>query len=485
MIESWAKIDRWISAMLAVVVGLCFVLFAAVRPLADWDEGLYANIVGEITRSGNWVHLMLQGTPWFDKEPLGFWLMASAIKVFGWHVWALRLPALLAAMAAAPIFYWLLRTRLPRVFAVTISVLMWSAPIVWYRHMLGTADLEALTLLLSIAIPAAYIRWRERVWPTAALFGVFLMTRGVWALPFLGFLVIGEIIRFWQARDTRRALNFISAISLAFVPWLVWHGLQYHRNPTDYVRVYWRDQFVERITGEVDGHGGGLFFYSDFFKNQLGTGYATILFLGALWLLLGTRYPKYWEWSAWLFVTVVPPILLSTKLSWYVIPAIPALFAAMGLLVYQIWENGYLSGKLLGFLGAILLFSGLARTNTLYTYFVYSDRQVEAIISQAESFIGPKQPLVVYGVRNWTFGRVLPALYWHTHSVREWELYNVSAGVSAHYVAQPQTYPWWWVTTSTLVELTHTQFSGCVLATTTDYLFITTATNTPGCVSVP
>ncbi len=481
MREPWAKIDQWVSGLLAGVTGLCFVLFAAVRPLADWDEGLYANIAGEIARSGNWLHLVLQGAPWFDKEPLGFWLMASAIKVFGWNLWALRLPALLATVATAPIFYWLLRTRLPRIIAVTVSVLMWSAPLLWYRHMLGTADLEALTLFFSVAIPAAYIRWPKRVWPAVALFGAFLMTRGVWALPFLGFLVIGETIHFWQNKDTRRVLSFIGAIALAIVPWLAWHGVQYHSNPTDYVRVYWREQFLERITGEVDGHGGGLWFYSDFFKNQLGSGYAAILFLSAVWVILSTRYPKNWEWAAWVIITVVPPYLLSTKLSWYAVPAIPALFAAMGWLVYQVWENEYLSPKLLGFLGAILLVFGLSRTNVVYTYFVYSDRQVETIVHKAEAFIGPNQPLIVYGVRSWTFGRVLPALYWHTHSVRQWELFNVSAGVSAHYIAKPQTYPWWWVTTSTLAELKHTPFAGCVLATTTDYIFLTTVTSSPAC----
>ena len=242
---------------------------------------------------------------------------------------------------------------------------------------------------------------------------------------------------------------------------------------------------MQRITGEVDGHGGGLWFYSDFFKNQLGSGYAAILFLSALWIVLSTRYPKQWEWSVWLIITAVPPYLLSTKLSWYSVPAIPALFAAMGWLVYQVWENEYLSPKLLGFLGAILLVFGLSRTNVVYEYFVYSDRQVEAIVHKAEAFIGPNQPLIVYGVRNWTFGRVLPALYWHTHSVRQWELFNVSAGVSAHYIAKPQAYPWWWVTTSTLAELKHTPFTGCVLATTTDYIFLTTATSTPGCINAP
>lgn len=481
MTESWAKIDRWVSGLLAAATGLCFGLFAAVRPLADWDEGLYANIAGEIARSGNWLHLALQGASWFDKEPFGFWLMASAVKLFGWNIWALRLPSLLATVATAPIFYWLLRTRLSRVTAVTISVLLWSGPVLWYRHMLGTADLEALTLLFSVAIPAAYIRWSKRVWPAVALWGVFLLTRGVWALPFLGFLVVGEVIHFWQNKNTRRLVNFVGAVVLACVPWLGWHGLQYHYNPAEYVRVYWQEQFVERITGQVDGHGGGPLFYVDFFKNQLGVGYAMLLFLGALWLVLSTKYPTQWEWPVWLLVTAVPPHLLGTKLSWYVVPAIPAIFAALGWLVEQIWDNGYLSGKMLVFLASIMLLSGLARTNVVYEYFLYTDRQVEKIVHTVEAVVGSRSPVVVYGVRSWTFGRVLPVMYWHTHLVRQWELFSVDASVVAHYQAQPQAYPWWWVTTSTLATLKTTPFAGCVVATTTDYVFLTTVTSSPAC----
>lgn len=483
MTEPWQKIDRWVSGFLALTVGACFALFAAVRPLVDWDEGLYANIVGEIVRTGNWLHLTLQGAAWFDKEPFGFWLMAVAVKIFGWHVWALRLPALLAVTTAVPIFYWLLRTYVSRIIAVTVSVLLWSAPIMWFSHMLGTADLEALTLLFSVAIPAAYVRWPNRVGPTAILWGLFLLTRGVWAVPFLGFLMVGEAVHWWQTKQTRRLLNFVGVIALACLPWLIWHGLQYQSNPAEYVRVYWHEQFLERISGQVDGHGGGTLFYVDFLKNQLGAGYAIMLMLSGLYLVLATRYPKQWLWAVWLLVTIVPPHIITTKLSWYSLPALPALFAALGITAQTILQKKYLSPKLVGLIAAVLLVSGLTRTNVVYRYFAQADRQIDAIVATLAPLLPAQQPVIMYGVRNWTFGRVLPATYWLVHSVHQWTVFSVDAKSAEYYVTQPQAYQWWWTTTSTLAELKHTPFTGCVVTTTVDYVLLTTVTTSPHCVS--
>ncbi len=478
MKEKWDKIDQYLAGILGVGVGALASIFVYIRPLTDWDEGLYANVVGEIVKGGHWLHLFLQGAPWFDKEPLGFWLMAISTKLFGLEVWALRLPGLLATALAAAIFYWLLRTRVNRTIAVATSLIFWTAPILWLRHTLGTADLEAFTILFSIGIPAAYLYWPKKIWPVLTVFGLFLLTRGVWALPFLGFLIALEIINFLQTKNRQWLINFSVGILLAFIPWLAWHALQYQFKPDDYVRIYWQEQFFTRVRGAVDGHTGGLNFYWNFTVEQLAIWYALLLVVSS-----SLVFCKKEKWlSLWLLVTLIPPHLISTKLSWYLVPALPALFMAFGVSAQIIFTKKKLTAFGLALLAVGLLLFNTHKLIKMFWYFAYSDRQEEIIINQNQTIIPADAPVITYGVKNWTLGRVLPAFYWHTHLVQNWNIISVDQKSAEYYLADPNKYEYWWVTTSTLPNLQkYESFSGCSLVQSNDYILLTTATSSPLC----
>ncbi len=84
-----------------------YVLPLGVRPLVIPDEARYAEIPREMLASGDWIVPRLNGLRYFEKPPLGYWLNAAAIWLFGENAFAIRFPSAVAAgLTAVLLFVW-------------------------------------------------------------------------------------------------------------------------------------------------------------------------------------------------------------------------------------------------------------------------------------------------------------------------------------------------------------------------------------------
>lgn len=98
--------------LLTLLFGLLFGFRLGSAPLANPDEGRYAEIPREMLAKGDFVTPHLNGVKYFEKPPLLYWLGAASLAAFGPSEYALRAwPALfalggvLATYAAARRFY--------------------------------------------------------------------------------------------------------------------------------------------------------------------------------------------------------------------------------------------------------------------------------------------------------------------------------------------------------------------------------------------
>ena len=84
--------DRWLVSL--GVLGLALLLLfyhLGDGSLYEWDEAIYAQVAKETFRSDTWMTLTWNGTPFFHKPPLYFWLTALTYKIIGVHELAARL----------------------------------------------------------------------------------------------------------------------------------------------------------------------------------------------------------------------------------------------------------------------------------------------------------------------------------------------------------------------------------------------------------
>lgn len=253
----------WLILLAAAFVG--FASNTWNTPLFDLDEGAFSEATVEMIHSGNWLTTTLDAAPRYDKPILIYWLQAAAVKVFGIHAFAFRLPSVLCACL------WMLavwhfarrhaggsRAALVAALAVALSLM---------PGIIGHAAIADALLNLFLALtffdiyryfdqPARVTALRVYLW-----MGLGLLAKGpvAVALP----LIVGTLFFVWQgrARDWARAVLFFPGWLVTAAVVAVWVVPLYLHGQIDFLAHFLFQQNLGRYTETLQGHGGKLWYY--------------------------------------------------------------------------------------------------------------------------------------------------------------------------------------------------------------------------------
>ena len=106
-------VKRRYAVLLLSFFLVSYILPLGVRDLLAPDETRYGEIPREMIVGGDWVVPHLNGLRYFEKPPLGYWLHAGSILLFGENNFAVRLPSAMAVGLSAMLIY-LLVSRMYR-----------------------------------------------------------------------------------------------------------------------------------------------------------------------------------------------------------------------------------------------------------------------------------------------------------------------------------------------------------------------------------
>jgi 4-amino-4-deoxy-L-arabinose transferase-like glycosyltransferase len=207
------------------------------------DETSYAQVAREMLESRHFVVPTIDGTPWLEKPPLVYWLLAGAFAIFGWGFpAAVLLNALLTAATALVIAAYVRRLSTPRAALISaVAYLTMFLPLAAARSALTD---PALTLCTTAAIVLFLV---ER-WPAAlgagALLGMGVLAKGpVAPLVVLPAMVAVALVRRSAASWARLGAAVVAASAVA-LPWhlaLASHGLW-----PEFSAVFLRHQVLSR-----------------------------------------------------------------------------------------------------------------------------------------------------------------------------------------------------------------------------------------------
>ncbi|MGQ9840010.1 MAG: ArnT family glycosyltransferase [Anaerolineae bacterium] len=215
-------------------------LAAALLRLAPWlagyplhrDEALY----------GYWARLIASGqdplllTPWVDKPPLSFYLIASSFAGLGVSELTLRVPGLIASILAVPMLYALAGRVYGRETARLAGGLFALSPFAVLFAPTAFTD-PWLAFWLVLAAWAA-LSGRGLVAGLATGLAVASKQQGVLAVPLvIALLLVPTHLAPYKGRGLwRRILAALSGFILVFGPLLWWDSLRWHNRPSFWER---------------------------------------------------------------------------------------------------------------------------------------------------------------------------------------------------------------------------------------------------------
>jgi 4-amino-4-deoxy-L-arabinose transferase-like glycosyltransferase len=222
--------------------------------LFDLDEGFYAAISAEMLRRGEWITPYYNGSPWFEKPILLYWIGIPSLALFGEWIGP-RVPSVLATLLTYGLVGWLGARRLgPASGAWAVIALSTSLLVVASGRMMLTDPLLVFAftgaMLTFFESLMGNPRWRLA---TAFLLGLAVLAKGPVALVL--FAVIGGIV-FARERELRpRFRGYWPAGTLILAATVaLWYLPAYLASPHQFVQEFLIEQNIGRFRGGDEAH---------------------------------------------------------------------------------------------------------------------------------------------------------------------------------------------------------------------------------------
>jgi 4-amino-4-deoxy-L-arabinose transferase-like glycosyltransferase len=282
----------------------------------DPDEPRYASIGREMAQSGDWITPRLNGSGWFEKPPLLYWMTASATRIGLRDEWAARLPVALLSLAFLAFFYAVLEREFnARIALMATAILGVSAGWIGYSFAAVT-DLPAAACFGAAMLVALFDTrrrpgsgWMSAGWIAGALLGLAVLAKA--------FLPVALFIPVWLIARGKRLAIAAGAILIAGP----WHLLMWLRNGSAFWTVYFWQQQVGRFNSPLLQHGRPFWFY------------LPVLLLGLfpwtpLFALLARRKTyddvRLSSLTIWIVLALVFLSVITNKLPGYLLSLLPA-----------------------------------------------------------------------------------------------------------------------------------------------------------------
>ncbi len=247
-----------IGAFLLALYIIAYPGVIANRPLFIPDEPRYAQIPGEMIANNDWLTLKQAGLRYYEKPPLGYWLNALSISLFGQTNFAVRLPSALAAgIAALAVCLLAIRVRKDRLRGLLAAAVYLSSVEVFGIGTFAVLDsmfcaFVVLTMVFYACAEFGPENRRRTPWIVlagAACSAAFL-TKGFTAIVLPALSLTAWMC--WQRRFRELAYFWLLPTAVAVAATLP-AALTLHKANPDFWRYF---VWVEHIGRFVDPHGG-------------------------------------------------------------------------------------------------------------------------------------------------------------------------------------------------------------------------------------
>jgi 4-amino-4-deoxy-L-arabinose transferase-like glycosyltransferase len=325
--------DIRIAVGLTLATAIILIPGLGVQSLATWDEAIYGVVTRDLLARPR-LTLYYGLTPWFEKPPFLFWLMAGSALTFGVTEFALRLPIAIFGIGAVVLQYFAGRRLGGRVAGIMAAVLLLGVPqfVAYSRLAMTDVPLAALGML-SIVLIVYGANQRALTVAAGAAFGLAILTKSVAAFVFLPGLLAIIVAQRGVASLWSREILLAVAVALGIaLPWHIWSVITYGRSFIDQYLVF---HVLDRFARPLEGHEGGPFYY--FSTYAYNAGWFALVHAVGLAIAVALAVLQRDRLLAAVVLLALGAFAIvnaqGTKIGWYLTPVYPgvALAAALGI----------------------------------------------------------------------------------------------------------------------------------------------------------
>lgn len=398
---------RLIIVCFAAIVFLSSFIFfwrLNVRPLENWDEGIYAEVTREMLASKKWLTLTYHDALFAEKPPLHFWNMSAAFTIFGHNEFAVRFWSALAGVGTTLLIGWWAWQAGRRFAPILIGVGSFLFTKYHFLHAFRAGDTDG-PLVFAIAA-ALYAYWRtkanQRWWYAFAVFvsiGVLVKSViGLFPVLIVGLdLILG---RGWRRLDRK---TILASVGLGLLLILPWHIVETIQHGLDFWKTYLGFHVFTRLTEPLFENLVPWYWYAQilFAKFYPFSPLLPFAILFGVWRFLKKRDVLDRLLLLWIAAIFIAFSCAATKFAWYPLPLLPALALLIGRTVgdFFVQPNRFLSFGLIaaGIWGVAALPTELVHSGLLWqgTPYAYLPASATTLIGRWSTGVGTMAILVL------------------------------------------------------------------------------------------
>ncbi|MDX6557581.1 MAG: hypothetical protein QOF72_630 [Blastocatellia bacterium] len=333
-------------------------------PLVGPDEPRYAEVAREMFARRDLITPTLGGLPWFEKPPLLYWMMIAGYRLFGVSEYAARLGPAICGLLTAVFVYWIGKTievagtessvgeeNQKREGLGRFSALVWLSSLGAIVFSRGASFDIVVTMTVTGAL-ACFFAWRlSEVTRSGSdrkvvsdqlllvcfylLIGLSLLAKGLigTVIPFGVLLFYYLLRREWPNRKFLKSL--VWGVPLALLVFAGWFGPMLSRHGWRFVDQFIIQHHFARFITNKFHHPAPFYFY---LPVLVALALPWTLFLGAAFFT-----SRRWRWRGrtpldrlrvfalcWIVVPLVFFSLSESKLTAYILPALPSVALLVG-----------------------------------------------------------------------------------------------------------------------------------------------------------
>ena len=298
------------------------------------NEGFYADAARRMLASNNFMDIIYNEVPRFNKPPLQYWLIAICGKLFGMNELAVRLPAALAGLGTVYLVYCIGRILESRVLGIWAAIILTFSFQFAINARYGTPEL-VLTFFFTLSL-YWFLRafHQNNTWLLLGSYtalGLAILTKGYPYLIIIGAIVLSYLLADARAGDRqwRQRLSFLRlywGLPLALGIGMSWVGYMWWHYGSEFQDVFLRETVHRAFTRKSS--------FKPFYYLEASTwGFLpySLIFFGALIWLAAKRFRYFWTSKIlrigliWFGVMLVIFTLARGKIPTYFIQAHPGM----------------------------------------------------------------------------------------------------------------------------------------------------------------